>query len=1077
MLVWLALGSNIAPVAAAPTDAPTDGGTGASPLATLPRAESVYYMNKTSSAPSIDTVWDSAAWQRGRVYDLSNGQGKCLMYIMFTESPGVSTRIFIGIDVVADADPSANGMLEIAIDGDNDGKVSYENTDPDGTDTGVIWPRTMNGPCVDRWAQLRDGGPNEAGWMNLWCGTVQLWRTTPVGESNDGMGVGFAGHRFYEYSTDYARNLGLNAGSTFGINLRVTDPGGVYFVPGNYSGVAGPFAQFMIAQAPVAGIRAPAANGYYFKGDSIEFDGSGTTDDELAGVSYEWTFDDGGGASGRIVSRNFTTTGRHWATLEATDSDGLKGSSTVYINIKEKNLSPVVTSLIPAPDPVVNETESLVFEVRLKDVNFDQDVGETVWVNWTLDGKIVKTGRDYPASSYTFRTNHDGQYSAGQYHVNVSVQDTYDGGSPEPTLLSWRVTVVNLNRPPLITLADPDVDQLSLAENTEVQLSVEYIDPDGENVTAQWYADSEALPGTRNKSSITWKADYNSSGTHEVKIALTDRSGGLTERAWTVLVSNVDRAPEIISAAPSQEEVGVKEGSDIRFTIVAVDPDLEELSIQWYKTYEGPQSSEGSPYNIKVVARDSFGLAADHSWILSVEESNRPPVAVIDDPTNEESFLLGGTVRVRGDQSWDPDTADNGSLQYLWDFGDGKTGTGPSGNHRYEKPGPYTIRLTVRDRFSASSTFVNINIRAPVLWVTDILVSPTSNIREDRQVNVTVRVSNTGDADARGIQIRFQVDGRHVATLSLAELASGEKDQVAHTWVAVRGEHTLGASIESSPSFILPDGSSSQRTITVKARPAPAARGPPLWLLGAAGAAVVAVVLGAIAWVTVSRRRKARPRPSRTADGRLSPEAALSALTRPAGPMVPLEAAATAAGPVADAGQPATEAAAPGEPPAPPAAPSEAPAEAYAALKETAAVAPAEATSGTAPLAAPTEAAPSEPAAPAAPVCPSCSEPLEPGWGLCPACGTKMEAPAQPAPAAPAAPEMDAAAAAAAAEFSDAVAAIRKRIEVLTAMDKDVSALQSTLDLAASFQRTGKTDKAQKYLAKAQELLAEKDSG
>jgi hypothetical protein len=57
------------------------------------------------------------------------------------------------------------------------------------------------------------------------------------------------------------------------------------------------------------------------------------------------------------------------------------------------------------------------------------------------------------------------------------------------------------------------------------------------------------------------------------------------------------------------------------------------------------------------------------------------------------------------------------------------------------------------------------------------------------------------------------------------------------------------------------------------------------------------------------------------------------------------------------------------------------------------------------------------------------------------------------------------------------VGAIRKRIEVLTAMDKDVSAIQSTLDLAASFHRTGKAEKAQKYLDKAREILAEMDTG
>jgi uncharacterized Zn finger protein (UPF0148 family) len=105
--------------------------------------------------------------------------------------------------------------------------------------------------------------------------------------------------------------------------------------------------------------------------------------------------------------------------------------------------------------------------------------------------------------------------------------------------------------------------------------------------------------------------------------------------------------------------------------------------------------------------------------------------------------------------------------------------------------------------------------------------------------------------------------------------------------------------------------------------------------------------------------------------------------------------------------------------------------------------------------------------------CAACGEPLEPLWKACPSCGARLEAAAaSPAPAAEAA----APPAAPAPDFSERTAAIRKRIEVLTAMDRDVSSLQSTLDLATSFNRTGKTEKAQKYLEKAEELLARLDA-
>jgi chitodextrinase/uncharacterized Zn finger protein (UPF0148 family) len=1105
----LILGLLIAGNGALPAASGTGDEASVSPREGGPRAGTVLYMNKTVGTPNIDGVWDSAAWQKGRVYDISNGMGRCVMYIMYTAVSGSSTRLFIGIEVFSDQNSADNGILEIALDGDNDGKVTYENTDPNGTEAGVVYPRPIwGGPCVDRWAQIRDAGPNEAGWMNLWCATVQLWRVSGGYESGDEMDSGFSAHRFYEYSTDYNRNMGLGEDDEFGLNLRVSDQSGSsYQLPANYSGYGGPFARFALTQGPVAVIRSPVANNFYYKGDEIEFDGSDSTDDEYSSLRYHWSFDDGAAADTRLASHGFATTGRHTATLQVTDADGHEDNATVVFHVKEKNVAPAIASRRPLLDPVVNETEAITFEVVIRDDNMNQSVGESIWVNWTLDGKRVRTGLAFPESNYTFSTSYDGPASAGVYYVNVSIQDTYDGGSPEPTVQSWMVTVQNRNRVPLFTFIEPDVDQLSIPETGSLQFRIEYLDPDGDNITAQWYADNESLPGTRNKGTVTWQPDYNSSGPHELKAVLTDRGGGVAERTWAVLVTNVDRPPAITSSAPSQSELSVKEGSELKFNVVRFDPDMEPLATQWYvdttpipdsnsssftfnASFEGPFSSEGSPYTVKVVVRDPFGLSAERSWELAVEEVNRLPVAQIDAPADGSNFGLGETVRVRGDRSYDLDSADNGSLQYTWDFGDGKTGSGPSGSHKYDKTGPYTIRLTVRDRTSASSAFVHINIQAAVLWVTDILVSP-AGIREDRPVNITVRLSNTGDADARDVRVKLLVDNIPVATLSLPVLAAQERDEVMFTWTAVKGDHTLRAVIEPTSSVVIPPGSESEKTVTVKARPPPADAGTPGWLAGAAGAFVAVLALSAVAWVVMSRRRKARgPAPVRTAGGTLTPEAALAALTTAPPPAPPAPAPAPAAtgpageaepaAPAPDAGAGAAQEPPEAEPPRAPAVPEApstdgaAPPPATPAAKQAAdeAASAAEATQAVreAPPPAPMIPPAGPAAAPAGSACPSCGEALEPGWKVCPACGAKLgEAAVAPAP------EAEAPAAAAPADFAERVAAVRKRIVVLTAMDKDVSALQSTLDLAASFNRTGKTEKAGKYLEKAEEMLAELD--
>ncbi len=324
LLLTIVLFGNGAPLSVPGADGLLEAAPADSPPAPESRAGTTSYMNKTGNVPTVDGNWDSNAWQKGRMYDISNGQGRCLMYIMFTVGSG-NTKLFIGVDVVADTTGTDNGILEIGFDGDNDGKVTYENTDPAGSELGVIWPKTYGGPCVDRWAQIRDNGVNEAGWSNMWCNTVQLWRETGGYESGDGMDSGFSTHRFYEYTTDYSRNLGLSEDSVFGLNLRVTDPiAGIFQIPGNYSGPGGPFSEFALAQAPVAGILSPLPNKFYYKDENIDFDGSGSTDDKLSTVRYHWTFDDGSTADTMVAVHNFTTTGRHTATLDLTDSEGHK---------------------------------------------------------------------------------------------------------------------------------------------------------------------------------------------------------------------------------------------------------------------------------------------------------------------------------------------------------------------------------------------------------------------------------------------------------------------------------------------------------------------------------------------------------------------------------------------------------------------------------------------------------------------------------------------------------------------------------------------------------------------------------
>lgn len=71
---------------------------------------------------------------------------------------------------------------------------------------------------------------------------------------------------------------------------------------------------------------------------------------------------------------------------------------------------------------------------------------------------------------------------------------------------------------------------------------------------------------------------------------------------------------------------------------------------------------------------------------------NHPPVSALTALPFEGYQPL--TVRFDASASFDPD---GDALTYLWDFGDGNTGTGVAPEHTYAQAGTYTVRVDVRD--------------------------------------------------------------------------------------------------------------------------------------------------------------------------------------------------------------------------------------------------------------------------------------------------------------------------------------------------------------------------------------------
>ena len=73
-----------------------------------------------------------------------------------------------------------------------------------------------------------------------------------------------------------------------------------------------------------------------FVGDTVYFDGSGSSDPDGTIVSYAWNFGDGTTASGVTTSHIYSAADTYTVTLTVTDNGGLTGSDTALVSVSEK---------------------------------------------------------------------------------------------------------------------------------------------------------------------------------------------------------------------------------------------------------------------------------------------------------------------------------------------------------------------------------------------------------------------------------------------------------------------------------------------------------------------------------------------------------------------------------------------------------------------------------------------------------------------------------------------------------------------------------------------------------------------
>lgn len=215
-----------------------------------------------------------------------------------------------------------------------------------------------------------------------------------------------------------------------------------------------------------------ATSGQLVEGSSVRFQAK-ATDNCPSGLKYEWSFSDGGTASGRSVSHTFGDSGVFTGTVTVSDAAG--NSTPFNFGVTIENAVPTVL-IDPAQETAIDEGETLSVAATFTDPGDDDPYTATIDYgdgSGPVPATVTGTDDHSGAVSGSFQYGDN-----GTYHVTVAVEDK-DGGVGTA---DFDVTVGNVA--PNATITNPEPVMADV--NQEVGFTGNVTDPGSDDITSTW---------------------------------------------------------------------------------------------------------------------------------------------------------------------------------------------------------------------------------------------------------------------------------------------------------------------------------------------------------------------------------------------------------------------------------------------------------------------------------------------------------------------------------------------------------------------------------------------------------------
>ncbi len=286
-----------------------------------------------------------------------------------------------------------------------------------------------------------------------------------------------------------------------------------------------------VNRAPEITGAAPAGDPDAREGREVEFNAT-VRDPDFDALAVDWLLDgvrvssEAGGSASYLYKPGYGDAGPHEVTLSAMDGEQARSTRNWKFNVTAVNPLLEYNLTRPAGDASVDEGSSGDFSLDIQGLI---GILGPATMKWRLDGSFTVTTANYTYSP--------GFSDSGNHTVTVTVT----AGALNYQRI-WKVAVREVTNPPAITLAEPEVSELSIKEGDSLTFGARASDPENDALAYRWLLTYDGVKDRQVSTTLnyTFEANYTSEGQYKVSVVVSD---GRTEARhdWTLNVVPASR--------------------------------------------------------------------------------------------------------------------------------------------------------------------------------------------------------------------------------------------------------------------------------------------------------------------------------------------------------------------------------------------------------------------------------------------------------------------------------------------------------------------------------------------------------